>query len=219
MDSYEKFHSRLVTAFPRIHPPKLVICGHGSIDDPEEAKVHDAAVAHVENDIPYLRDSICIMRVRPSDQVLNTLMTKAKIALQLSIREGFEVKVSEALKKGKPVIATKAGGIPLQIDHGKNGFLVDVGDTDAVADHLFALWLDPSMYDRMSEYARTHVSDEVSSAGNDVSWFFLASEMSKGKTVKANGRWIDDLGRGNLSSDGNETLGRHHLKLKRHAEA
>jgi glycosyltransferase involved in cell wall biosynthesis len=54
-------------------------------------------------------------------------ISNAKVALQLSTREGFEVKVSEALHKGIPVVTTKAGGIPLQVEHGKNGYLVDPG--------------------------------------------------------------------------------------------
>ena len=203
---------------PNARPPKLVICGQGSIDDPEEARVYEETLAYIDSNIAHLRDLICVMQLRPCDQVLNTLLTKAKVALQLSIREGFEVKVSEALRKGKPVIATKAGGIPLQIEHGKNGFLVDVGDTDAVANHLLDLWKYPKMYDEMSQYARTHVSDEVSSAGNHACWFYLASEMTKGKEVKPNGRWIDDMARGNLSADSSERLGKHHLKLKRNTD-
>lgn len=195
LDSYQKFHERLTTTFPDVRPPKLVICGHGSIDDPEEAKVYDTALAHIEHDVPHLRDLICLMRIRPSDQTLNTIMIKAKIALQLSLREGFEVKVSEALHKGKPVIATKAGGIPLQIDHGKNGFLVDIGDTDAVAEHLFNLWMDPDLYENMSKYARTHISDKESSVGNLLSWFFMASKLTKGESIKPNWQNISDLSR------------------------
>lgn len=197
LESYQKFHERLTTTFPDWRPPKLLVCGHSSVDDPEGAMVYDSALAHVEHDIPHIRDRICLMRVRPSDQILNALISKAKIALQLSSREGFEVKVSEALHKGKPVIATKAGGIPLQIEHAKNGFLVNVGDTDAVAQHLFELWTDPDLYNRMSDYARTHTADEVSTVGSVLSWFYLASDMTKGE-VKPNGRWIQDLARESL---------------------
>lgn len=56
------------------------------------------------------------------------LLRQARVAWQLSIREGFEVKVTEALLKGTPVIATKAGGIPLQVRDGETGFLVEIGD-------------------------------------------------------------------------------------------
>ena len=93
-------------------------------------------------------------------------MANSKFALQLSTREGFEVKVSEALHAAKPVIASRTGGIPLQIEDGKSGFLCDVGDNDAVAKHMYDLYTDEDLYDTMSEYARTHVSDEVGTVGN-----------------------------------------------------
>lgn len=173
--------------------PKLLIGGHGSVDDPDGAIIYDEVMYHIAHNIPHLQDQICVMRLRPLDQVLNALMSKATIALQLSTREGFEVKVSEAIHKGKPVIATRAGGIPLQVENGKNGFLVDVGDSDAVAQHLFDLWTDKALYHRMSEYARSHVCDEVSTVGNTLNWLYLASKLSKGELLQPHGRWINDL--------------------------
>jgi alpha,alpha-trehalose phosphorylase (configuration-retaining) len=193
MDAYEKFHHRLVCERPGMKPPKLLICGHGSVDDPDGAVIYDQVIDHIEHQIPYIRNLICVVRLRPSDQVLNALLSKATIALQLSTREGFEVKVSEAIHKGVPVIATRAGGIPLQIDHGQSGFLVDVGDTNAVARHLFDLWTDEALYRRMSEHALGHVYDEVSTVGNALSWLYLASKFSKGEIVKPNGQWINNL--------------------------
>jgi glycosyltransferase involved in cell wall biosynthesis len=101
--------------------PKLVICGHGSIDDPNGSIVYDAVLRHMENVMPHLTAMIYVLRLGPSDQILNALLSKSRIVLQLSSREGFEVTVSEAVHKGKPIIATWAGGIPLQIDHERNG--------------------------------------------------------------------------------------------------
>jgi glycosyltransferase involved in cell wall biosynthesis len=66
-----------------------------------------------------------IMRLEPNDQLLNTIISNAHVVLQLSMREGFEVKVSEALHKGRPVIATRAGGISLQVKDGVNGYIVE----------------------------------------------------------------------------------------------
>lgn len=174
-------------------PPKLLICGHGSVDDPDGAEIYDQVIDHIEHKTPHLRHLMCIMRLRPSDQILNALLAKASIALQLSTREGFEVKVSEAIHKGKPVIATRAGGIPLQVEDTKNGFLVDVGDTDTVAQHLYDLWTDEGLYKRMSEYALKHVCDEISTVGNTLNWLYLASKFSKGQPVQPNKQWINDL--------------------------
>ncbi|KAJ5835061.1 Glycosyl transferase family 1 [Penicillium robsamsonii] len=196
--SYEKFYNKLVSESPQMTPPKLLICGHGSVDDPDGAIIYDKTIEYLEKKVPDIRHLICVVRVRPCDQVLNAILSKATIALQLSRSEGFEVKVSEAIHKGKPVIATRAGGIPLQVMHGKNGFLVDVGDTDAVAKHLFNLWTDHDMYSRMSKYGINNVSDEVSTVGSALNWLYLATKMSRGETVRPNGRWIDDMAFGEI---------------------
>jgi trehalose synthase len=45
--------------------------------------------------------------------------------LQKSIREGFGLTVTEALWKGRPTVAGNVGGIPLQIEDGISGFLVN----------------------------------------------------------------------------------------------
>ena len=44
--------------------------------------------------------------------------------MQKSTREGFGLTVTEALWKGRPMIAGDVGGIPLQIEDGKSGYLV-----------------------------------------------------------------------------------------------
>lgn len=121
-------------------------------------------------------------------------MANAKFALQLSTREGFEVKVSEALHAGKPVIASRTGGIPLQIEHGKSGYLCDVNDNDAVAKHMFDLHTDDDLYDDMCEYAKTHVSDEVGTVGNAAAWMYLAvMYVSRGVKLQPKGVWLNDM--------------------------
>ena len=125
--------------------------------------------------------------------VLNALMANAKIALQLSTREGFEVKVSEAVHAGIPIVASRTGGIPLQIEDGKSGYITDVGDDEAVAQHLFNLYTDDALYKRISEYAKGHVSDEVGTVGNAAAWLYLAAMYSRGEKIKPNGAWINDL--------------------------
>lgn len=57
--------------------------------------------------------------------------------IQKSVREGFGLVVSEALWKRTPVVAGRAGGIPLQLQGGAGGFLVD--SIDECADR--AQWL------------------------------------------------------------------------------
>ena len=56
---------------------------------------------------------------------VNAFQSQSDVVLQKSIREGFGLTVTEALWKGRPTIAGNVGGIPLQIDDGESGFLVD----------------------------------------------------------------------------------------------
>ena len=196
--SYQEFRHRLYKMTgTHANAPQLVIAGNGSVDDPDGTQVHDETMAHIEKHCPNLIDDISVQRLEPNDQLLNALISNAHTVLQLSIREGFEVKVSEALKKGRPVIATKVGGIPLQVQHEKNGFLVEPGDYHQVATHLMQLWTDQQLHERMSDFAANNVSDEVGTVGNALSWFYLADQFSQGKKEvgEPDGKWINDMAR------------------------
>ena len=174
--------------------PQLVVCGHYLVDDPDGVKVLDEILEQLDTRFSDIKDSVIVMRLGPVDQLLNALLSNARVALQLSTREGFEVKVSEALHKGVPVIATTAGGIPLQVQHEKSGFLVEPGDAAAVGKHLDALFSNEQRYQAMSQYAAEHVSDEVGTVGNALCWMYLADRMSREQDkLESSGRWVWDL--------------------------
>ncbi len=175
--------------------PQLVIAGHGAIDDPDATIIYDETIELLETRYKEFKDDVIVMRLGPSDQILNALMACARVALQLSTREGFEVKVSEALHMGTPIIATRRGGIPLQVQHGKSGFLVESGDYKAVAKYLHFLFTNEETYHAMSEFAASHVSDEVSTVGNALAWLYLADTLAKGEKIEPNNRWINDMAR------------------------
>lgn len=90
---------RLMDGQPISSKPQLIVCGHGSVDDPDGAIVYDETMSLIENEFSYLSDDIVVIRIGPSDQILNAIISLSKVVLQLSLREGFEVKVSEALHK------------------------------------------------------------------------------------------------------------------------
>lgn len=81
-----------------------------------------------------------------------------------------------------------------------------------MAKHLYDLVTDKELYQTMSDYAKHHVSDEVHTVGNALSWMFLASSVAGGKSLKPNERWINDMAReaaGEPYLEGEPRLPRH----------
>jgi len=75
---------------------------------------------------------IHVVELAPTANIeINALQRASSVILQKSLREGFGLTVSEALWKGKPVIAGAVGGIPLQITHRYSGILTHTIDGTA----------------------------------------------------------------------------------------
>ena len=71
-----------------------------------------------------------------------------------SLSEGLSLALLEAMASGKPVVATRVGGNPELIDHGRTGFLVQPEDAKDLAANLVKLLSDPGM---MQEFGRQGV--------------------------------------------------------------
>ncbi|KAG0136202.1 hypothetical protein HOY82DRAFT_599387 [Tuber indicum] len=229
LDVIEGYHKLCICInrdAPEMLPPQLLLHVELSflwtwaIDDQDALIVYNENIKLLEkpNYAEIAKDVVVVvMRIGPSDQVLNALLTTAKLVVQLSSREGFEVKVSEALHHGKPVVAMRAGGIPLQIEYGKSGFLVEVGDTKSVADHLFDLYTNDDLYTRMSEYPKVSVIDEVGTVGNAVCWLYLAAKLVGHQVLEPNGKWITDMAMaeaGQAYEDGEPRLSRKGINIQ-----
>ncbi len=74
-----------------------------------------------------------------------------------SVNEGTPVSAIEALAAARPVVATRVGGVPDVVEDGVDGFLVDPGATDQLADRLEQLARDPELRARMGEHGRRRV--------------------------------------------------------------
>ena len=98
---------------------QLVLMGGMAADDPEGDAIFRNAYSEAEKD-----KDISLLTVQ-SDRLVNALQRRADVVVQKSLREGFGLTVTEAMWKGKPVVASRVGGIPLQIENRVNGLLCD----------------------------------------------------------------------------------------------
>ena len=73
--------------------------------------------------------------------------------------EGLPRVFPQAMAAGLPIVATRVDGAPDAITPGENGWLVDVGDTAAMARYLRALAGDPAMARRMGAAGRARVDE------------------------------------------------------------
>ena len=71
--------------------------------------------------------------------------------------EGTPVSAIEALAAGRPVVATRVGGLPDVVREGEDGFLVTPGAVDELADRLERLAADEELRRRMGEAGRERV--------------------------------------------------------------
>jgi hypothetical protein len=76
---------------------------------------------------------------------------------------------------------------------------------------LFNLWTDGKLYKKMSQFARTSVSDEVGTVGNALALFYLADKWGNGDGVGPGRKWVNDLAR----EDAGKPYGKGELKLPR----
>lgn len=112
----------------RPHPDSSLFV---QVDDPDGTMVlHQLHDQLDSDDFADIRDDIHAIRAPSSDRLLNAMMRGADVVCQVSTREGYEIKVAEAVHKGKFVVISRAGGIPQQCREGRDGALVEPGDAE-----------------------------------------------------------------------------------------
>ena len=165
--------------------------------DPERVRVfHDILTLLDSN--RYASDVI-LCRAPPCDRLLKSVLRGALAAVHLTIREGFEIKVTEAITKGRkrlskgiiclgiPVIAYRTGGIPIKVQDGVTGFLCECGDVKGVAEKIREITLQDEncVRARLSKNGLDQESSRFFSVVQAVNWLYLVNCVADGNFEKA----------------------------------
>lgn len=129
---------------------KLLLVGEG----PEKFDLEELVENNgLQNDILFLgkRDD------------LPELLSISDVMLLLSEKEAFGLVLLEAFACGVPAVANAIGGIPEVVQDGVNGFLVQLGDVQAVANRVSQLLSDSTLHRQMKENAIRTVQEDFSS--------------------------------------------------------
>jgi len=131
---------------------QLVLVASMAHDDPEGWSYYERTARRAGEDM----DIQILTNLTGAGNVeVNAIQTAARVVVQKSLREGFGLVVSEALWKGRPVVAGNVGGIPLQVLDGRTGYLAN--SPAECAERTLHLLRHPKEADSMGAAGREHV--------------------------------------------------------------
>jgi trehalose synthase len=130
---------------------QLALVGSMATDDPEGWEFFHQTFQYAADD-PDIKILNNLNNVGAIE--VNAFQSQSDVVIQKSIREGFGLTVTEALWKGRPTVAGRVGGIPLQIEEGESGFLVSTPDETAA--RVLEILADPELGRRLGKAGKEH---------------------------------------------------------------
>ena len=128
---------------------QLVLIASMANDDPEGWVYYEKTARHAGEDYDiHLLSNLGNLEV-------NAFQRASNVIIQKSLREGFGLVITEALWKGKPVVAANVGGIPLQVDNRRTGYLI--GDISECAERVIHLLKNSEIANKMGISGKEYV--------------------------------------------------------------
>jgi trehalose synthase len=153
---------------------QLVLLGQFAVDDPEGHKILLSLQKKVDKSAH--KHDIKLLVV-DNAFLVNCLQRASSVVIQKSLKEGFGLTVSEALYKGTPVVASKVGGIPLQVVDGVNGFLCSPHDLKGFSDSVIKLLKDEKLRVTMGKAGKEHVKKNFLITRLMLDWLYLMNKL------------------------------------------
>ncbi len=98
-----------------------------------------------------------------------SILQKSKMCISSSLYEGLPYSIIEALSLEKPCVVTKVDGNIDLIKNGYNGYLVELGDIQDMAEKIISIYLNKGLRKKMSINARKEFLDNYNIVENIVS--------------------------------------------------
>lgn len=131
---------------------QFLIAGRGPLEEELDQQIKASG----------LTDRVLLLGYRRDTE---DLLAASDIYLSASAGEALSLAVLEAMASGCVVVGTRAGGTAEQITNGETGFLVSVGDINAMVQAVEHLVADEQLRSVMSRAARADVIQRFSVAG------------------------------------------------------
>ena len=136
---------------------RLVFCYNVASDDPEGLRMYNKVYKKANR---LVKTGEILFVVGNNETLVNAIQRFSNIIIQKSTKEGFCLCVTEALWKGTPVVASNVGGIPTQIEDGKNGFLLEPKDNEGFADRIIHLLNNPKEGENLGKQGKETVREK-----------------------------------------------------------
>jgi trehalose synthase len=165
IDAYRKVTEKVPEA-------QLAMVGSMATDDPEGMEYFQKTFEYAggDEDIKILSNLNNVGAIE-----VNAFQSQSDICLQKSIREGFGLTVTEALWKGRPTVAGNVGGIPLQIEDGVSGYLVN--SPEECAERCLEILGDPELGKKLGREGKEHARREFLTPRLLRDWLQLFSDL------------------------------------------
>jgi len=154
---------------------QLILAGGFAPDDPEGERIYKELKETTKDD----KDIYILCEC--SAFCINAIQRASAVIMQNSRKEGFGLTVTEAMWKGKPVVARPVGGIALQIRDDNTGFLVN-GEKEAVK-RILHLLRDPKRRDIVGKRARRYVKEHFLLPVRIVDYLLCADFINRTKEI------------------------------------